>query len=87
MIYTTVTIKAPNGLNTRFISNLVVVANKFKSQSELQIGNDIADMKSLMNMLALYVQYNESISIRVEGEDEKEASAEILSTLKKLQIV
>jgi phosphocarrier protein len=87
MRYTVIQVKAPNGLSTRHISNLVVAANNFKSDIKFRVDSDTADMKSIMNMLALLVQYNTIVNIEINGEDEDAANKHILEVFQKFQLV
>jgi phosphocarrier protein HPr len=87
MIAKTFQIKAPNGLNTRHISHLVLTANRYDSVTLLKMENDEADMKSLMNMMALIVRSGDTILIEANGIDEKQALEDLTQEIKKLQLV
>lgn len=61
------------GLHARPASIFVKTANKFKSSITIIHGADVANAKSIINIMSLGLSKNEEIKIIVEGTDEKEA--------------
>ena len=64
-------VTSTNGLSSRSSVALVNEANKHVSDSFLCYQGEKADMKSIMNVMALVIRNNEKFIIRVEGEDEE----------------
>ena len=77
-----VTIKILNeqGLHARPASIFVKTAGKFKSNVSIIHGNEVANAKSIINIMSLGLKKGEEIKITAEGIDEKEA-IEALVTL------
>ncbi len=71
------------GLHSRPASELVKVANKFKSKISIKHGNLEADAKSILSIITLGVGYKATLVILVEGEDEKEALETIVQLFEK----
>lgn len=67
------TVKAINGLNSKAAGALVAAANQFTSQLTLKYRNEVADLKSIMNVMGLVIRNGEHFSIEVEGEDAEAA--------------
>lgn len=73
MLEKVVTIKWRAGLHARPASSIVKAAGKFKSNIFI-IKDDIkVDAKSIIRIMTLGAQYQTSITIVTEGEDESEA--------------
>ena len=80
-------VAAPNGLGSRHSASLVFEANKFDCDIHLKHGEDLADAKSIMNVMALVIRQGESFELQAKGKDEKEAMTHLLAHLKKIQLV
>jgi phosphocarrier protein HPr len=80
-------VAAPNGLGSRHSASLVFEANKFNCDINLKHGDDMADAKSIMNVMALVIRQGEEFEIQAKGQDEKEAMTHLLTHLKKIQLV
>lgn len=77
----------PSGLTSRLSAELVGIANHFKSNIELCFQDTKADLKSIMNIMALVIRYNDEFHIEIEGEDENEAKAKFEEALKELKLI
>ena len=76
-----------NGLTSRISSNIVSFANRFNSFITLTHKEEVANLKSIMNVMALIIKCNESFSISCTGKDEKDAMESIDLYLRNLDIV
>jgi len=63
-------IKSENGLTARLSAQIVAEANRFKSDIIIIVKDETADLKSIMNVMALIVPFNSPYSITIEGSDE-----------------
>ena len=61
------------GLHARPASTFVKTASKFKSNVTIVHGTEIANAKSIINIMSLGLKKDEEIKIITEGIDEKEA--------------
>lgn len=70
-----VKITNPNGLTSRHGADLVEEANLYKSNITMitSTSNDKADLKSIMDVMATFVNEGEAFTIEIEGEDEDKA--------------
>lgn len=80
MIRATLTIQNKLGLHTRAAAKLVDLAKKFQSQIELMFRDRVVDAKSIMSVITLGAQKNNTLEVVIDGEDESEA----LNALNKL---
>ena len=64
---------SPNGLTARLSVQIVNEANKFKSNCTIKVLDEEADLKSIMNVMALVVPTGNKFSIIIEGDDEEKA--------------
>ncbi|WLP85728.1 HPr family phosphocarrier protein [Mycoplasma seminis] len=71
----------PIGLHARPATLIVSTATKFKSDSKLIYNGREANLKSIMNIMALGVKHGAEITVKVSGEDETEAAKAIQSAL------
>lgn len=60
---------AENGIHARPATNLVTLANRFKSEVWLIANQKAVDMKSIMGVMSLGIYRHAEFTIRVEGED------------------
>ncbi|MDQ0513731.1 phosphocarrier protein HPr [Mycoplasmoides fastidiosum] len=60
----------PIGLHARPATKLVGVASRFDSKIELFYGEKKANVKSVMNLMALGVKTGAEVELVVDGEDE-----------------
>lgn len=80
MIRATLTIQNKLGLHTRAAAKLVDLAKKFQSQIELMFRDRVVDAKSIMSVITLGAQKNNTLEVVIDGEDESDA----LNALNKL---
>ena len=66
-------VKANNGLTARLSTQIVAEANRFKSKCTLKVMDEEAELKSIMNVMALVVPTGNKFSIIIEGDDEEKA--------------
>ncbi|WP_391591862.1 HPr family phosphocarrier protein [[Mycoplasma] cavipharyngis] len=64
------TISDPIGLHARPATKLVAVATRFESKIELVVGEKKANVKSVMNLMALGAKTGAVVELVVDGEDE-----------------
>lgn len=77
MIKNTLTIQNQRGIHTRAAAKLVDMAKKFESQIELTYRERTVDCKSIMGIITLGAQKDQTIDIAADGPDEKQAVAAI----------
>lgn len=68
-----VIVKKETGLHARPGSELVDLAMKFKSDIFLLKGTNRVNAKEVLEILSADINFNDEITIEVNGEDEKEA--------------
>lgn len=73
MIRQPLTVQNQLGLHTRAAAKLVDTAKRFESTIELIFRDRTVDCKSIMGVITLGAQKNNSIDIVIEGNDESEA--------------
>ncbi len=73
MISKKVVVKKESGLHARPGSELVDLAMEFKSDIFLLKGNNRVNAKEVLEILSADINFNDEITIEVNGEDEKEA--------------
>jgi len=62
------------GLHLRPAAQLVRVGRKFRSQIVLRFDGKIADLRSILSILALYGSMGSTLDLVVTGEDEQDAA-------------
>lgn len=75
-----------NGLNARLSTQIVAEANKYKSNCVISALGEEADLKSIMNVMALVVPKGKEFSITIEGEDEDKAYESFEKLLKEINL-
>ena len=73
MIEKQVTISNKLGLHARAAAKLVSQAARFASEMELIKGSQTINCKSIMGVMMLAASQGTVLTLRVDGEDEKEA--------------
>ena len=68
-----VVVKWRAGLHARRAVDLVNVSNQFVSEIIIKKGEIEADAKSIINLMTLEASYKTTLSIVVNGEDERDA--------------
>ena len=71
----TVTIKTKTGLHARPAALLVNTVAKAKSKVTIEKKGQEANLKSLLGLLSLGVEENDTVTIKVDGKDEDEIIA------------
>ncbi len=75
------------GFTSRLAVELVSEANHFKSHIEIQVLDEVADLKSIMNVMALVVPHGEDFTININGSDEELAERKLMDKLKQLNLI
>jgi phosphotransferase system HPr (HPr) family protein len=73
MVIKEFTVKAVNGLNSKAAGALVAQANQYECNLTLKYRHEIADLKSIMNVMGLVIRKGEAFSISADGKDEQAA--------------
>lgn len=76
-----VRLRNKSGLHARPASRFASLTSRFKSSIVLCKDSRCVDGKSLLKILSLGVDCGDTVRIMIEGEDEEEASREILFLL------
>lgn len=87
MVSTKITIIDPVGLHARPAALVVGVAGSFESELTLSYEGKSANLKSILNILALAVKPGATIEISANGSDENEALDKVLSTMKENKLI
>ncbi|MCS7230605.1 MAG: HPr family phosphocarrier protein [Elusimicrobiota bacterium] len=66
-------IKNKLGFHLRPVNKFVNIVSKYKSNIKIIKGDQVADGKSVMDILVLVIPSGEKIKVIVDGEDENEA--------------
>lgn len=77
MIEKIMTVKNRAGIHARPASLIAQTANKFSSEITLEKDEIEVNAKSIMGVIAMAAGYNTTIVLKVEGDDEQEATAAI----------
>lgn len=80
MVSITATVNHDVGLHARPASDLVRLANSFRSKISLSIGGKRANAKSILQVLGLGAGKGSQVTIETDGEDEQ-AAAEALAAM------
>ncbi len=73
-----VVVKWRAGLHARRAVDLVNLSNKYRSKIIIKKDDIEADAKSILNLMTLEASYKTSLSVIINGEDEKEAIKSIV---------
>jgi phosphocarrier protein HPr len=73
MIRQQITIQNKLGLHTRAAAKLVDTAKRFESRIELVYRDRVVDCKSIMGVITLGAQKDNTLDVIVTGEDEQQA--------------
>ena len=68
-------ISSPEGIHARPATALVKLARQFKAVINLQKGDRVVRLNSLLNILSLAAKGGETVTLSFEGEDEDRAAA------------
>ena len=78
----TFNVKDENGIHARPAGLLVKEAKKFNSSITVDKGGKTCDMKKLLALMGMGIKQGETITVRVEGEDEEPCAAAVEEFLK-----
>ena len=78
---------APNGLTARLSTQLVAEANKYNSSLILTVDGESADLKSIMNVMALVIPNGLEYEISLDGNDEEIAYEHFIKLLKEIELL
>ncbi len=87
VIKETFSISSPSGLGSRAAAALVREANQFHCDMELSYQDEVADLKSIMNVMALVIRQGEVFELRCEGEDEEQAYHALVQVMTKTSLI
>ncbi|MCM3163368.1 HPr family phosphocarrier protein [Metabacillus litoralis] len=73
MIEKEIKIKIENGLHARPSAELIKLMNTFKSTVYFNIEIKKVNAKSILNLMGVSIQKNQSIRVMIDGDDEEEA--------------
>ncbi len=75
-----------NGLTARLSTQIVAEANKYKSNCTISYLGENADLKSIMNVMALVIPKGHEFTISIEGIDEEKAAESFEKLLKEINL-
>ena len=78
----TFNVKDENGIHARPAGLLVKEAKKFASSITVDKDGKTCDMKKLLALMGMGIKQGETITVRIEGEDEEPCAAAIEDFLK-----
>lgn len=77
----------PIGLHARPAAVIVGLAGQFESEISMTYNDKVANLKSILNVLALAVKEGAEIEITANGNDEQEAIDKIISSMKENKLI
>ena len=80
-----VIVKWRAGLHARRAVDLVNLSNKYKSKITIKKGDIEADAKSILNLMTLEASYKTTLSVIIQGHDEKEAIKAIVNLFNNIE--
>ena len=78
---------APTGLTARLSTLLVAEANKYNSSLTIKVDDEEADLKSIMNVMALVIPHGTKFVITIDGTDQDKALAQFEKLLKDINLM
>ena len=81
MIQKTIVVKNKSGLHARPAAQFVKIANKYKSDIEIEKQGMKVNAKSIMGVMSLAVSPGTEIAIYAKGKDEAEAMEELVALI------
>ena len=78
MVEKILTVRNRAGIHARPAALIAQTANRFKSEISLDKDFTTVNAKSIMGVITLAAAYNTTLTLRVEGDDETEASEAVL---------
>ncbi|MBQ9539346.1 MAG: HPr family phosphocarrier protein [Treponema sp.] len=77
MIEKILTVRNRAGIHARPAALIAQTANKFASEIIMEKGTTTVNAKSIMGVITMAAGYNTTLTLKVEGSDEKDASEAI----------
>ncbi len=77
MQHARVTVQWREGLHLRYAVKLVKVAQRFQSTIVLRCGGKIADLRSILSVIALCATMGTVLDVEVAGDDEQAAARSV----------
>ncbi len=77
MVEKILTVKNRAGIHARPASLIAQLANKFNSEITLEKDSIVVNAKSIMGVITMAAGYNTTMTLKVEGDDEKDAALAI----------
>ena len=78
----------PSGLTSRLCAELVAEANRaLNCTVTLYCEDDVADLKSIMNMMSLPMHHEQEFTIEIVGADEEAVKTKFEELLRKLNLL
>ncbi len=74
MVEFTYTVKDPKGIHARPAGVITAELEKFKSDAVVIVNEKIVDLHKVMPFIGSGIRQKDHLTIRVEGEDEKECA-------------
>ena len=77
----------PSGLTSRLSAELVAEANRTSCKVTLYSHDDEADLKSIMNMMALVIRHGEEFKMVIEGDTVEAVAKKYKKLLEELNLL
>ena len=78
----------PVGLTSRICAELVAEANRaLNCTVTLYFEEDVADLKSIMNMMSLIIRAEQEFSIEINGTNEEQVEQKFINLLTSLKLL
>ncbi|MGL4383602.1 MAG: HPr family phosphocarrier protein [Bacilli bacterium] len=87
MVNTKVKIIDPVGLHARPAALIVEVASQFESDIVMLYNDKTANLKSILNVLALAVKTDSEVEIQIDGSDEQAALDKIVQVMQDNKLI
>lgn len=87
MISETYKVINKDGLPARLATVLVNVTSEFEAKIKFIVNDREADAKSIINLMALHIKYDDELTINVEGTDGYKAFEAVKKTLEEMQVI
>ncbi|WP_288528525.1 phosphocarrier protein HPr [uncultured Secundilactobacillus sp.] len=75
-------VTAETGIHARPATLLVQAASKYNADVTLEYDGKSVNLKSIMGVMSLGVGQNTDVTITADGDDEKDAMADVAKTMK-----
>lgn len=79
MVEKILTVRNRAGIHARPAALIAQTANRYKSEISLEKDSATVNAKSIMGVITMAAAYNTTLTLRVEGADEVEASEAVLA--------